>query len=221
MLGWVFTHLLAAMRFGYSVRSLANSVTVQVVLLLLWLWAPVNRNCHTKERNSFVSVSIEGSSTPLRSSDWRKIVRCTARRVLFSVIPYKVHLLHGFIKQRSEACFFPPQYQQALCKCRGKIKTTENAVLSSGSEGMSNTPVIIQSRELHADKSSICCVSQFCAKAEKGKKVSVPSFLPALSLYPPYSPSGLSTPNTLNFSSLSLHPSRPSPRFYLPLCVFL
>lgn len=48
--GWMFAHSLAAMIFWYSVRSLANSVAAQVVLLLWW-WARLNRNCHTKERN--------------------------------------------------------------------------------------------------------------------------------------------------------------------------
>lgn len=35
------------------------------------------------------------------------------------------------------------EQQQGMCKCSGKIKMTENAILSSGSEGVSNTPVII------------------------------------------------------------------------------
>lgn len=43
-------------------------------------------------------------------------------------------------------------------------------------------------------------MSQFCAKAEKGKKKSFSPYLPALFLYPPYSPSGLSTSTPLIFS---------------------
>lgn len=51
-------------------------------------------------------------------------------------------------------------------------------------------------------KAAYVCVSQFCAKAEKKKKVSVPTFQLS-SFYPPYSPSGLSTSTPLIFSFTS------------------
>lgn len=48
-------------------------------------------------------------------------------------------------------------------------------------------------------------MSQFCAKAEKGKK-SFSHYLPALFLYPPYSPSVPSTSTPLHFSRLQPPP---------------
>lgn len=78
-----------------------------------------------------MSVSIRGSSTPQRLSDWGR-----GRLVLFLISSYKrapSHMVLGLLVEQ----------QQGLCKCSGKIKMTENAVLSSGSEGLSNTPVII------------------------------------------------------------------------------
>lgn len=137
--GWMLAHSLAAMIFWYSVRSLANSVAAQVVLLLWW-WAHLNRKCHTKERNCLrVCINKRISHSSEIKVIWGRRWLCMSENSLvlfFWSAPFTWFRMLEFLRP-------PLSSSGALCKCSGKIKMTENAVLSSGSEGVSNTPVII------------------------------------------------------------------------------